>query len=116
MKFLALVLALVMAVPPVQAGLCGSAAAGEKAGHATMHHGHGGHASSHDCCQPHKKDGAPECPGLTACTHCATVASLLPAIPELDSIPLASREPQFRLGHVTPGHTTLPFRPPKSIS
>ena len=108
MKFLVLILALLMAVPPVQAGVCAMNAGQESAAMADQ---------GHDCCPGESSEMAdedPACDGSSHCGACVTgTAAISSAVQNLfdwdvclDGHPLAASLP--------PSHDSPPYRPPIS--
>ena len=109
MKYLVFILALIIAIPTVQAGACGMGDVRDAVEQLST--------DDHDCCPGGGGEPAePEtpCEDGNHCGACVTVSSALPATLLL----LASVRPDasfdFTAEPVAPSHSIPPFRPPIS--
>lgn len=116
MKLLAALLALMIAVPPLEAAGCDmqpSAGSGQPA--SMMQHSPD-QSSEHSCCEPDGSDDSRDCDDRMHCSGCAVVAAVVPAA----AFPLYYPQPELRTsldaGTLAPSHATPPFRPPKTLS
>lgn len=136
MKLLSVILVLMIAAQPVQAGFCDMGPSDGAAQQAPMQndeqhdghrdgqrgmqhdqqHGSGAQASGHDCCDAQGSRPDQDCDGFS---HCATCIAGLAALPVQDG-PAAALHYAYRLplteGQVPPSHTSPPYRPPTAIS
>lgn len=116
MNWLAVILGLLIAAQPLQAGFCDMGATADPVSHAGMLHDAGERASGHDCCQPPASEDSRDCAGMSQCAPCATAPT---------AVPVTSAEMRYagdphrawpNDGRLMPSHSVPPFRPPKNIS
>lgn len=128
MKILSVILVLMIAAQPVQAGFCDMGPSdgaaqhtpmqhdGQHDGQHGMQHGSGAPASGHDCCDAQVSRPDQDCEGLS---HCATCIAGLAALPVQDGQAAAGHY-AYRLplteSQVPPSHSAPPYRPPTAIS
>mgnify|MGYP001824843074 CR=1 FL=1 len=108
MKYLILILALLLVLPPAQAGPCGTAQ-GQVSSEAVE--------SGHDCCpgdEAEKADEAPACEGQAHCGACiAGCAAIAATSTGISSWP-RDYTCYLSAANLSPSHDTPPFRPPIS--
>jgi len=116
MKLLAALLALMIAVPPLEAGVCAMQSSGDSGQHASMTHHAPDQPAEHDCCDPEDSEEGRDCSDRMHCMGCSVIAAVVP----LQAFPLQHPQPQLRssfdAGQLAPSHATPPFRPPKTRS
>jgi len=109
MKLLALILALTITVPPLQAGPCDM---GMNKGQEVSHHqadpGHG----EHRCCDSQDSESNSECDSAMQCGWCSVHAPALPVLIRVSPAWVEHPSPEPVLGIILPSHNTPPFRPP----
>ena len=118
MKFLFLMLILLIAAPPVQAGYC-AMEAGQGPMEAPQESPGDSDSDGHDCCPKGKAPAAPDetpgdvdCSAGAHCNACFLVAAALPENPAPPSaVPGATCFSSIR-GLMAPSHSHPPFRPP----
>jgi hypothetical protein len=116
MNWLAVILGLLIAAQPLQAGFCDMEATADAAPHAGMQHDSDQRASGHDCCQPPDSEESRDCNDMLQCAPCATA---LPAVPAMFPEVRYAGDPHRAgpdHGRLTPSHSVPPFRPPITIS
>lgn len=113
MKILILMLALLIAAPPVQAGLCDMDHDQEASQNKEMSH-HGQDNNGHDCCESDDKESAHFCDNAIDCNNCSSALFAVTAIN-------AKAFPWSRVSHcsladsrLASSHSSPPFRPPIS--
>ena len=116
MKFLAVMLGLMIAAQPVQAGVCDMEEAGDPMQHAGMLHDSGDDASAHSCCLPSDNDEGADCADMAQCAPCASATAAVPSVAATSAPESAQHRPWSHAGQLAPSHTSPPFRPPKHIS
>lgn len=116
MKVLVALLVFMIAAQPVQAGFCGLDLSGAADPHASMQHGQGLDASSHDCCQPADADDPDQGCSDMPCGTCTAGVQAAAFAAHLAVQLLTFRETVLSEGQVTPSHSYPPFRPPNFIS
>jgi hypothetical protein len=108
MKILTLLLVLLIAVPPVQAGGC------------AMDHGPDSADSAmagHDCCPERQADPAPAdsaCDGPSHCGACVAGFAVISAPGQGDVQWFGALAVTIRAAELSPSHDLPPFRPPIS--
>jgi hypothetical protein len=127
---LSVILVLMIAAQPVQAGFCDMEpsdgtpryAHTEHAGmqhagmqHAGMQDDGGQGAASHDCCTA-DPESTPSCDPLDQCGSCTTGLAAVPALNGPNAMPPYSHRVLLTPGQVAPSHASPPYRPPTSIS
>jgi hypothetical protein len=116
MNFLATLLVLMIAAQPAQAGFCDMEPSGNVSAHAGMQHDQDPGSTAHDCCSPADFDEDQGCTDMVPCGFCGSGVLAVAFVAHFDT-PLLWAD-QNALGHgcILPSHTSVPFRPPISIS
>jgi len=111
MKTLILIIAILIAMPPVQAGSCDMDQGQEAVQHAGMQHDGQGD-TKHDCCDSDDDETAPDCSDAMQCGHCSIGA---PAI-MMSLAKTIQWQHSYNCGFseqcLPPTHSSPPFRPP----
>lgn len=131
MKMLSVILALIFAAQPLQAGFCamepsGSPAqqadtqhAGPQPGqmqHDSMQHAKGRPGSDHGCCASPDVESNPGCDTLDQCGSCMAGTAAVPALNAPFTVRAFSCLTMLCEDQVAPSHASPPFRPPTTIS
>ena len=116
MNYLVVILGLLIAAQPLQAGSCDMDASADTALHAGMLHDSDERASGHDCCQPPDSGDRQDCAGMLQCAPCATALTAVPAMSAEMRYAGDRHHAWPDDGRLTPSHSVPPFRPPKIIS
>lgn len=109
MKYLVIILALLIAMPTVQAGVCGMGAAGDSIEQAA--------GDGHDCCPDEPAESAePEqpCGDGDHCSGCFTAASALPVTIPAFAHARPGADFVSPIPSIAPSHSAPPYRPPIS--
>ena len=126
MKILSVILVLMIAAQPVQAGFCdmepsGGAPQPMNMQHADMQHegmqhemGHDG--ASHDCCAAANPDSGPGCDTLDQCGSCMAGTAAVPTFNTPYALPAFGSRVLLATDQVLPSHAAPPYRPPTTIS
>jgi hypothetical protein len=128
---LSVMLVMLIAAQPVQAGFCdmqpsGGATQAFSMQHTGMQHAgmqhdgmpsEPGHDSnSHDCCLSANPESDPGCAGLDQCGSCTAGLAAVPALSRACALPAASDRVLPVAGQLAPSHAAPPYRPPSIIS
>lgn len=123
---LSIILILLIAAQPVQAGFCdmqpsGGATQDMDTQHAGMQHEGmpsepGQDSNSHDCCASANPESDPGCAGLDQCGSCTAGLAAVPALSRACALPAASDRVLPVAGQLAPSHAAPPYRPPSIIS
>jgi hypothetical protein len=117
MKLLAVILVLMIAAQPVQAGICDMTQSdGQTDMHAGMQHDGGDAASGHDCCEPDGSDQGSGCDNRVQCGSCAAGLAGISSLQGPVATPVATHLVLLGDGRISPSHAAPPFRPPTHIS
>jgi hypothetical protein len=138
---LSVILVLLIAAQPVQAGFCAMQPAGgapqpmsmrhagmqpadmqyangQHAGmqHEGMQHEVGHDGASHDCCAAANPESDPGCAGLDQCGSCTASLAAVPALSRVCALPAAGDRALPIASQLAPSHAAPPYRPPSAIS
>jgi hypothetical protein len=123
---LSVILVLVIAAQPVQAGFCDmepsdGAPQPMNMQHADMQHegmqhemGHDG--ANHDCCASPDAESDPGCDTLDQCGSCTAGTAAVPALNTPYAVPAFGSRVLLATDLVLPSHAAPPYRPPTTIS
>jgi len=114
MKYLALILAILMAVPTVQAGFCDMDQEQGSAPHADMQHQQQGNSSVHDCCDTGDTGENQGCDNMVPCGFCTAGLTGITALAGEPARWTRQYDCSLSDGCLTPSHSSPPFRPPIS--
>lgn len=127
---LSVLLMLLIAAQPVQAGFCDmkpSNGAPQQIGaqHAGMQHGSmqtGAQAegeqdaAGHDCCAAADPEASTECDTMDQCGFCTVGTAAVPALDTPFAAPTFDYRAMMGADQITPSHALPPFRPPTTVS
>ncbi len=118
---LSVILVLMIAAQPVQAGFCdmqpsGGAPQAMDMQHAGMQHETGRDGSGHDCCASPDAESGPGCDTLDQCGSCMAGTAAVPALHTPCAVLAFSSRVILGADQVTPSHASPPYRPPTAIS
>ena len=131
MRILSVILVLLIAAQPVQAGFCDMRPSGDAPPASHLQHGamqnaamqHDGkqHAAGadsarHDCCAATNPESDPGCAGLDQCGSCTISLAAVPALSRLCALPAAGVRASPLVGQLALSHSAPPYRPPSAIS
>jgi uncharacterized protein involved in copper resistance len=126
-----IILVLLIAAQPMQAGFCAMPSSGDAPQPANMQHAGMQHAgmqhpgmqhdpaadgAGHDCCAAANPDSDPGCAGLDQCGSCTASLAAVPALSRPCVLPAASDRVLPIAGRLAPSHAAPPYRPPSVIS
>ena len=113
MKFLILMLALLIAAPTVQAGICDMDHSQEASQNTEMQH-HGEDGGNHDCCDSEDTEANHFCDNSLDCSNSSTGMPALTAMSQ--KFDQWNRTYLCNLAEdcLAPSHSSPPFRPPIS--
>lgn len=128
---LSVILVLMIAAQPVQAGFCVMQPSGgapqpmnmqhadtQHAGmqHEGMQHEMGDDGASQDCCAAANPESDAGCAGLDQCGSCTASLAAVPAVSRACALPAFSDRVLPIAGQLAPSHAAPPYRPPSAIS
>lgn len=123
---LSVILVLMLAAQPVQAGFCAMKLAGGGPAHMDMQHPGMQHegmqhemesdGTSHDCCAAANPEADPNCDRLDQCGSCMAGLAAVPALDGASSVPACKYRAVLTTDQVAPSHAAPPYRPPTTIS
>jgi hypothetical protein len=116
MKSLAVILGLMIAAQPIQAGDCDMEEAGDALQHAGMLHDSGDSDSEHSCCQSPDTGDGKDCANSPQCAPCTGATAVVPSVAAVPTPAPEQHDVPVNAGPLAPSHTAPPFRPPKTIS
>jgi hypothetical protein len=123
---LSVILVLMIAAQPVQAGFCAMEPSDgapqhmdmqhEGMQHEGMQHEMGRDGAGHDCCAAADPESDPGCDRLDQCGSCMAGAAAVPALDGASAAPACKHRALLTTDQVAPSHAAPPYRPPTSIS
>ena len=106
MKYLLLILAILIALPSAQAGVCGMGGMQDSIEQAS---------EGHDCCPDEGVDEAPAeqpCEGGSHCAGCIITVAVVPLSLEAAAHQLPHADFTVPMAQLVPSHSAPPYRPP----
>lgn len=118
---LSVILVLMIAAQPVQAGFCDmepSGGAPQPMGmqHEGMQHETGHDGASHDCCAAASPESGPGCDTFDQCGSCMAGTAAVPTLNTPYAVPAFGSRALLATDQVLPSHASPPYRPPTTIS